>query len=106
MLTFGRYEDAYAYRDIYGPLVNLEAEYDKKMKESQVRVQIFLQLLALIECQEFFLRLRKYFPLYSYSLIFFLDPRKRYPPLGHGPQQKADCLVSAQLRPRTPTCTG
>lgn len=33
-----RYEDAYAYRDIYGPLVNLEAEYDKKMKESQVRV--------------------------------------------------------------------
>jgi regulator of nonsense transcripts 1 len=32
-----RYEDAYSYRDIYGPLVNLEAEYDKKMKESQTQ---------------------------------------------------------------------
>lgn len=31
-----RYEDAYQYQNIFGPLVNHEAEYDKKLKESQV----------------------------------------------------------------------
>jgi len=32
-----RYEDAYQYQNIFGPLVNMEAEYDKKMKESQTQ---------------------------------------------------------------------
>ena len=32
-----RYEDAYQYQNIYGPLVKLEADYDKKMKESQTQ---------------------------------------------------------------------
>lgn len=32
-----RYEDAYAYQNIYGPLVNMEAEYDKKTKEAQTQ---------------------------------------------------------------------
>ena len=32
-----RYEDAYQYQNIFGPLVKLEADYDKKLKESQVR---------------------------------------------------------------------
>ena len=29
-----RYEDAFQYQNIFGPLVKLEADYDKKMKES------------------------------------------------------------------------
>ncbi|KAK7944619.1 hypothetical protein WMY93_000347 [Mugilogobius chulae] len=31
-----RYEDAYQYQNIFGPLVKLEADYDKKLKESQI----------------------------------------------------------------------
>ena len=31
-----RYEDAYQYQNVFGPLVKLEADYDKKMKEAQV----------------------------------------------------------------------
>ena len=30
-----RYEDAYQYQNIFGPLVKMEADYDKKTKESQ-----------------------------------------------------------------------
>ncbi len=30
-----RYEDAYQYQNIFGPLVKLEADYDRKLKESQ-----------------------------------------------------------------------
>ena len=33
-----RYEDAYQYQNIFGPLVKLEADYDKKLKESQVEL--------------------------------------------------------------------
>lgn len=33
---FYRYEDAYQYQNIFGPLVKLEADYDKRLKESQV----------------------------------------------------------------------
>ena len=36
-----RYEDAYQYQNIFGPLVKLEADYDKKLKESQVRFKSF-----------------------------------------------------------------
>ena len=32
-----RYDDAYAYQAIFGPLVKLEADYDRQMKESQTR---------------------------------------------------------------------
>ena len=35
-----RYEDAYQYQNIFGPLVKLEADYDKKMKESQTQENI------------------------------------------------------------------
>lgn len=35
-----RYEDAYAHQNIFGPLVQLEADYDKAMKESQARNNI------------------------------------------------------------------
>eukprot|EP00039_Didymoeca_costata_P001888 m.55985 g.55985 ORF g.55985 m.55985 type:complete len:1105 (+) comp11014_c0_seq3:109-3423(+) len=31
-----RYEDAYQYQNIFGPLVKMEADYDRKAKESQV----------------------------------------------------------------------
>lgn len=43
-----RYEDAYQYQNIFGPLVKLEADYDKKLKESQVmwRVQEGLVIIA------------------------------------------------------------
>ena len=32
-----RYEDGYQYQNIFGPLVKLEADYDKKLKESQTQ---------------------------------------------------------------------
>lgn len=32
-----RYEDAYQYQNIFGPLVKMEADFDKKMKESQTQ---------------------------------------------------------------------
>ena len=35
-----RYEDAYQYQHIFGPLVKEEADYDKKMKESQTQDNI------------------------------------------------------------------
>ena len=35
-----RYEDAYAYQSIYTPLIKLEADYDKSMKESQSKDNI------------------------------------------------------------------
>eukprot|EP01130_Rhizamoeba_saxonica_P017060 TRINITY_DN8101_c0_g1_i1.p1 TRINITY_DN8101_c0_g1~~TRINITY_DN8101_c0_g1_i1.p1 ORF type:complete len:1019 (-),score=224.94 TRINITY_DN8101_c0_g1_i1:160-3216(-) len=38
-----RYEDAYGYQGIYSPLVDLEAEYDKKMKESQTQENIIVR---------------------------------------------------------------
>ena len=31
-----RYDDAYQYQNIMGPLLKLEADYDKAMKENQV----------------------------------------------------------------------
>jgi regulator of nonsense transcripts 1 len=35
-----QYEDGYRYQNIFGPLVKLEADYDKKMKESQTQNNI------------------------------------------------------------------
>ena len=35
-----RYDDAYAYQNVFGPLVKLEAEYDRQMKESQGRQNV------------------------------------------------------------------
>lgn len=32
-----RYEDAYQYQNIFGPLVKMEADYDKRLKESQTQ---------------------------------------------------------------------
>lgn len=34
------FDDAYQYRNIFGPLVKLEAEYDKRLKESQAQDNI------------------------------------------------------------------
>lgn len=34
--TEHRYDDAYAYQNVFGPLVALEAAHDRAMKESQV----------------------------------------------------------------------
>ena len=39
-LTWTRYEDAYQYQNILGPLVKIEADFDKKMKESQTENDI------------------------------------------------------------------
>lgn len=36
-----RYEDAYHYKNVFEPLINEEAEYDRKMKESQNQVGNF-----------------------------------------------------------------
>lgn len=35
-----RYEDGYQYQNIFGPLVKMEADYDKKLKESQTQDNI------------------------------------------------------------------
>lgn len=35
-----RYEDAYQYQNIFGPLVKLEADYDRRLKESQTQGNI------------------------------------------------------------------
>lgn len=35
-----RYDDAYQYQNIFGPLMKLEADYDKAMKENQVRENV------------------------------------------------------------------
>ena len=35
-----KYEDAYQYQNIFGPLVKLEADYDKSLKESQTQESI------------------------------------------------------------------
>lgn len=35
-----RYEDGFQYQNIFGPLVKLEADYDKKLKESQTQDKI------------------------------------------------------------------
>lgn len=35
-----RYEDGYQYQNIFGPLVKLEADYDKKVKEAQTQDNI------------------------------------------------------------------
>ncbi|RIB22604.1 ATP dependent helicase [Gigaspora rosea] len=38
-----RYEDAYQYQNIFGPLVKMEADYDKKLKESQTQDDIVVR---------------------------------------------------------------
>lgn len=43
-----RYEDAYQYQNIFGPLVKLEADYDKKLKESQVPEHHVLSIILVL----------------------------------------------------------
>jgi len=38
-----RYEDAYKYQNIFGPLVKLESDYDKKVKEAQTKESIVVR---------------------------------------------------------------
>ncbi|KAI9144664.1 RNA helicase-domain-containing protein [Paraphysoderma sedebokerense] len=38
-----RYEDAYQYQNIFGPLVKMEADYDKRMKENQTQQDIVVR---------------------------------------------------------------
>lgn len=38
-----RYEDAYQYQNIIGPLVKIEADYDKRIKESQTENDIIIR---------------------------------------------------------------
>ncbi|KAJ1551894.1 ATP-dependent helicase NAM7, partial [Cladochytrium tenue] len=38
-----RYEDAYQYQNIFGPLVALEAEHDRKMKEAQTQEEVVVR---------------------------------------------------------------
>ena len=39
-ITINRYEDAYQYQNVFGPLVKLEADYDRKLKESQTQANV------------------------------------------------------------------
>ncbi|GAA6004679.1 hypothetical protein JCM10207_000978 [Rhodosporidiobolus poonsookiae] len=38
-----RYEDAYQYQNIFGPLVKIEADYDKRLKESQTQESLVVR---------------------------------------------------------------
>ena len=38
-----KYEDAYQYQNIFAPLVQIEADYDKKMKESQTQTGLIVR---------------------------------------------------------------
>jgi len=38
-----RYESAFAYQNIFGPLIKMEADYDKKLKESQTQDNIHVR---------------------------------------------------------------
>lgn len=38
-----RYEDAYQYQNILGPLVKLEADYDRRVKESKTQENVFVR---------------------------------------------------------------
>ncbi len=40
---FLRYEDAYMYQNVFGPLVKMEADYDRKLKETQTQDNISLR---------------------------------------------------------------
>ncbi|KAF3690737.1 Regulator of nonsense transcripts 1 [Channa argus] len=44
-----RYEDAYQYQNIFGPLVKLEADYDKKLKESQTQDNITVRMQSALK---------------------------------------------------------
>jgi regulator of nonsense transcripts 1 len=37
------YDDAYQYQNIFGPLVKIEADYDKRLKESQTQTDIVVR---------------------------------------------------------------
>ena len=38
-----RYEDAYQYQNVFGPLVKLEADYDRRLKESQTQDDVIVR---------------------------------------------------------------
>ncbi|KAJ1565924.1 ATP-dependent helicase NAM7 [Nowakowskiella sp. JEL0078] len=38
-----RYQDAYQYQNIFGPLVKMEADYDKRLKESQTQEDVIIR---------------------------------------------------------------
>jgi hypothetical protein len=78
-----RYEDAYQYQNIMGPLVKLEADYDKHTKEQQTQDGITVCLRPCVPDQ------RVCYPAGELCT----DPRMQYQhapgPLGYGPQQEA-----------------
>ncbi|KNC96598.1 uncharacterized protein SPPG_08182 [Spizellomyces punctatus DAOM BR117] len=38
-----RYDDAYQYQNIFGPLMKMEADYDKRLKESQTQDEVVIR---------------------------------------------------------------
>lgn len=42
-LADNRYEDAYQYQNLFGPLVKIEADFDKRMKEAQTENDITIR---------------------------------------------------------------
>ncbi len=40
-----KFDDAYHYQNVFGPLVKMEADYDKKTKEAQVLVLVLVLVL-------------------------------------------------------------
>lgn len=41
--SWSRYTDAYHYQNIFGPLVKIEADYDRRLKESQTQNDIVVR---------------------------------------------------------------
>ena len=71
----GRYDDAFQYQNIFAPLIVLEAEYDKKLKESQVWHLVgltFSRVRVVIPCLPLFCLF-----LFGVVVIFSLNRPKR-----------------------------
>ncbi len=89
--TLMKYEDGYHFQNVLAPLVKLEADYDKKMKEAKTQVissfSFFLICVSPLRC------------LCIFASHWLLTGRSECA-LGHGSQQEAHCGLPLQREPR------
>jgi regulator of nonsense transcripts 1 len=61
-----KYDDAFHYQNIFGPLIKLEAEYDRKTKESQTQEMITVRWDMGLNKKRLV-----YFQVHTHLLIYF-----------------------------------
>lgn len=108
-----KYDDAYQYQNIYGPLVKLEADFDEKLKEAQVcsRFRSWWTILLVVEEREVdefecgFVVLVVLWKLKTgikrnltrtHHTPHSADSRQCHCPLGYGSEQEAHSLFLLQ----------